>query len=77
MIIFAAAITPLAFYSSSKEGVQLRQVSTGEPALIQKHALMPIVDLQKASGRLLITLQVETMHTLSLHYLHHCKNRVS
>jgi len=52
IIIFAAAITPLAFFSCTKEGVQPEQanqvVGTTEPALIQKHPPMPIVDLQKS-----------------------------
>jgi len=47
IIIFAAAITPFAFFSCSKEGVQPQQLSTAEPPQIQKHAPMPIVDLQK------------------------------
>ncbi len=51
IIIFAAAITPLAFFSCTKEGVQPQQANkvmgTAEPALIQKPAPMPIVNLQK------------------------------
>ena len=47
IIILAAAITPLAFFSCSKEGVQPEPVSTTEPALISKPAPMPIVNLQK------------------------------
>lgn len=50
IIIFAAAITPLAFFSCTKEGVHPEQASNvvgTEQALIQKPAPMPIVDLQK------------------------------
>ena len=47
IIIFAAAITPLAFFSCTKEGVQPQQAGSSEPALIQKRPPMPIVDLQK------------------------------
>jgi hypothetical protein len=47
ILILAAAITPLAFFSCSKEGSLPEQGSNPEQALIQKHPPMPIVDLQK------------------------------
>ena len=50
IIIFAAAITPLAFFSCTKQTVQPEQanmvVDAGEQGLLQKRPHMPIVDLQ-------------------------------
>jgi len=51
IIIFAATITPLVFFSCSKQGSLPEQankpMATDEQALIQKPQPMPIVDLQK------------------------------